>query len=593
MKKFIIILIILMSIFLLDTKVKAEEFSAGEWIPNIYISKVNNGITHYGQAQIIRNSYTNEYVYCVEPFVLFHNGSYIPITNKDEITNYINADVWDKINLITYYGYGYHNHNDIKWYAVTQYLIWKEIHPNNFIYFTNGLNGNYIEPFKNEINEITNLVNNHYVLPSFSEQEITININESITVTDTLNVLETFETNNPNVSIQGNNLIIKGSDIEEETITFSKKKYGTDSTPILFNSQNNQNLMLARTFYPLSFNLKIKRTSGKIKILKYDYDSNKPVNNSEAKLEGSIFEVYNSDNKLVDKITINSNKEAITKALPLGKYIIKEIKAGTGYKLNQELYEVELNENNIVKEIIIKNKVINGKLEIIKYFGNEDTNEYTLEENISFEIYDHNNKLVKTITTDEKGYASTILAYGTYKVKQKNSHYNYDKVDDFIVVVDEKSPAKLSYTLKDNIKTTTLKIKKVDSENNIIDTSPAYFKIKDLNTNKYFDNTFKTNELGILEITNLPYGKYEIYEVQAPTGYILLKDPIYIEINEDSDFVNNCIEINIVNDILVEVPNAGIPKKSYNPYILILTIGLIIYVKKQDIKNNNLITTSK
>ena len=58
------------------------------------------------------------------------------------------------------------------------------------------------------------------------------------------------------------------------------------------------------------------------------------------------------------------------------------------------------------------------------------------EPNITFEIYDKNNNLVKTIITDEFGKAKFTLPYGKYKVKQINSTKGYQKVDDFEIIID-------------------------------------------------------------------------------------------------------------------------------------------------------------
>lgn len=52
---------------------------------------------------------------------------------------------WEKISLIAYYGYGYFdskvNHTDLKWYSVTQFMIWQVVPHGYDIYFTDKLDG--------------------------------------------------------------------------------------------------------------------------------------------------------------------------------------------------------------------------------------------------------------------------------------------------------------------------------------------------------------------------------------------------------------------------------------------------------------------
>ena len=46
-------------------------------------------------------------------------------------------------------------------------MIWQTSDPSGDYYFTDSLNGNRINPFQNEINEINNLINNYNTHPSF------------------------------------------------------------------------------------------------------------------------------------------------------------------------------------------------------------------------------------------------------------------------------------------------------------------------------------------------------------------------------------------------------------------------------------------
>ena len=99
------------------------------------------------------------------------------------------------------------------------------------------------------------------------------------------------------------------------------------------------------------------------------------------------------------------------------------------------MVEVKITIDNPKPQVNFYNKVIEKKITIKKQFGEE--NDMSPEKNIDFEIYDKNNKLVKTISTDDEGKVTVTLPYGTYKVIQKNSTNGYQKVEPFTITVDK------------------------------------------------------------------------------------------------------------------------------------------------------------
>ena len=59
-----------------------------------------------------------------------------------------------------------------------------------------------------------------------------------------------------------------------------------------------------------------------------------------------------------------------------------------------------------------------SKIIIHKLFGNKDTKVYSYEEGVNFEIYDENDNLVGTYTTDKNGNIEFNLDYGKYRIHQ-------------------------------------------------------------------------------------------------------------------------------------------------------------------------------
>ena len=111
------------------------------------------------------------------------------------------------------------------------------------------------------------------------------------------------------------------------------------------------------------------------------------------------------------------------------KYTLQETKTNEKYVLSEETKTVTLKENEI-SNITFENQKIKGTIKIIKTTSdNSDYSGIGKDEplqGVQFEIYDSNGKLVDTVTTDEKGFATTKkLEKGKYKVKEISTNKWY------------------------------------------------------------------------------------------------------------------------------------------------------------------------
>ena len=107
--------------------------------------------------------------------------------------------------------------------------------------------------------------------------------------------------------------------------------------------------------------------TGSIQITKTSADDN-PVNGKPAgtPLEGTVFEIYDLDNNLVDTVTTDQNGIATTKDLPLGRYVIRETKATDLYVLNDTPVEVEIETAGQTVRVSVANKSRNVNVSITK-----------------------------------------------------------------------------------------------------------------------------------------------------------------------------------------------------------------------------------
>ncbi len=303
-----------------------------------------------------------------------------------------------------------------------------------------------------------------------------------------------------------------------------------------------------------SDNLEINVTSreeiikGKIKITKQDSETNtcKPL--GEGILSGAKYQIIDINNNVVDTITINNDCTGTSKELPYGKYKVKEIEASKGYKIDNNIYDVSIDSDNLEINVISKEDIIKNRISILKQYDYVEGNSMFVnaEANIIFEIYDSNNFKYDTIITDKNGYALVDLPYGTWRFHQKNVVNGYQKIHDFYVNVDDNSPLKHYYNILNNKIAAYLKLVKKDSTTgNVIKLSGTKFKILNMDTNEYVSqyvggkllDTFETDENGIMTTyLKLEAGNYKVKEIEAPKGYLLNDEGVIFSINDNTEF---------------------------------------------------------
>ena len=434
MKKLLFFLIMIMTIFIfgkIDVYAEEHSFYEAEYLDKMYMNKhdYSTNTIYYQRARKFRNKKTYAEVYCIEPLTFFNESStYQETTTPRNLTK---AQI-ERIEKIAYFGYRYKNHDDGSWYAVAQLMIWREANPTGGdFYFTDTLNGNRTNQFDYQIDEINRLIDEY-------DNEIPIN-HKTITLVEGTdkeieigNVLNYYTTNNQEIEIKDTSILIKDLPAGEYSITLTREKENYYNTPIvIYESANSQDLMQWGDLDEKEVHFNIHVINNYIELTKLDEDTNDNVPQGDAKLDGALYKLYNENNDEIDSIEIINNK-GIIKNIPFGTYYLKEVIPGTGYTLNNEIYEINLNEENPNKEITVTNKVIKKEITIHKTYGNEETP----EENVEFQIIHKQDKLINQGKTNSEGNISFILPYGEYTIKQLNTKEGYQINNPFIIKID-------------------------------------------------------------------------------------------------------------------------------------------------------------
>ncbi len=520
------------------------------------------------------NKFTEYYmngkdVFCIEPGIpvetLDYSGDGGFINSPyDEATN-------KYIELVGHYGYSYPGHQTTRFRMATQALIWERTGNEIVEYWTQRYgNGSFID-ISHERNIILDLVNKHYLKPSFNSETISTSLGETTTLIDSNNVLSNYEvytSNGATTNINGNELSITPTQIGNIEVFLIKKHYDNATTIVYKGTDIKSQIMgYFRFSDPVITNVKLNVVGGKVSINKLDVDTQKNTpQGSEATLEGAIYGVYDLTGKLIVELNTDNEAKAQTgEILNIGSYYIQEIRASEGYLLDTNKYFFEINTENQSPSIKVYEQIIKRDIEINKFYANGETGMLKPESGIVFEVYNNKDEYITKFTTDENGYAKVNLVYGTYTIKQKTTTEGHEFVKDFKVVINNDSPDTIKYSLSNAPITAKLKLEKVDSESGkVISYAGVEFKIKNLETNEYVKqivsypnkeevSIFKTNENG--EFTT-PYplvaGTYQIEEISSPNGYLLTGNHIIFTIDENSklleDNFGKYIEVIFKND---------------------------------------------
>ncbi len=269
-----------------------------------------------------------------------------------------------------------------------------------------------------------------------------------------------------------------------------------------------------------------KPSTGKVKIKKVD------SNNDNKKLVGAKFHIEDSNKKVVGELVTNEEGEVISKDLPIGNYTLVEVEAPKGYELLKEKITVKI-EKDAVVEIKIGNKKLPdpmGKIKLVKVDISDKNKKLA---RAKFHIEDSKGKIVGELVTNEEGeVVSKDLPIGNYTLVEVEAPKGYELLKEKITVKVEKDAV---VEIKIGNKklpdpTGQFEIEKVDDKDINLKLQGAIFQVLDKEGKEVARLT--TDEKGKVISNQLVLGKYTIKEIKAPNGYMLLRDPIEIEITE-------------------------------------------------------------
>lgn len=285
--------------------------------------------------------------------------------------------------------------------------------------------------------------------------------------------------------------------------------YNLDVTPKRVNIDTN-----GKTYSIEAVNEVIK---GNIKLTKKDQSGNL--------LQGAEFGIFQGNRELERKTTDTAGV-VLFENLTYGAYQIKEITPPTGYNLNPNTIQVNVDTNGKTYTVEMVNEIIKGHIEVLKVDEEDPTN---MLKGAVFGLFKDDVK-IKEVTTGDNGIARfENLVFGNYKVKELKSPVGFllnTKVFDVNIDTQGKT---YNVTVNDAPIKAPIEITKIDKMTNMFIPGVKF----ELRQNGKVLETLTTNDRGYIKSKDYRYGDYELVEIEAPPMYELDTTPIPVEIRGD------------------------------------------------------------
>lgn len=318
---------------------------------------------------------------------------------------------------------------------------------------------------------------------------------------------------------------------------------------------------------------------------------------SVGNLKGAVFEIYAAEDittldstvryeqgALVDTVTTDDDGVAKSKELYLGKYTVIEKTAPNGYVHNAVKYDAELtyagqnvsvtstdlsvyNERQKVsvsfKKIMAEDKTFgignNGEITSVRFgiYAGEDIkanngNVIPKDALITFANCDKNGSIVFDcdLPVGFKWYAKEIATDEHYILSDTKYEFDTEYQGQDVKVIDIK--VNNGEVIKNNLIYGSVKGLKIDRETQEVIKGATFGLFKSDTTEFAKDNailTAVTDENGIFNFSNIPYGEYLIKEIKPADGYLDNEDVFTVTIKDNEQVV----ELTAINDKVPEL----------------------------------------
>jgi len=274
----------------------------------------------------------------------------------------------------------------------------------------------------------------------------------------------------------------------------------------------------------------------------------KSTDGKYVKVDGTSFASFADKKEDATAIVTGKNGTFTLEYLPLGEYVLEEVKAPDGYltisdpknfTIKNESTAVSVGNTRIKADLKIIKTDENGKLLEGIRFVLKDSGGQAVQASGSGGKYTYTG-LADTGTefiTDERGeILISGLLWGTYYLEEVNTPAGLIAGEDIVVsVTDQSKNPIIDLEVTNKLNTGSLSFTKTDGAGKGL--AGAVFKLKLVEGSGTAYSTVKqmyaiSDDKGRVSFEDVPYGVYELSEVIAPEGYVRSNDTYYVSIGD-------------------------------------------------------------
>ena len=384
-------------------------------------------------------------VFCIDPQAeVIAGGGYAE--------SEFNASLRHELSVIAYEGY-YKNRNksDVTYYKfATNLMIWEKMG------WSVTASGFDYSGYKSKIQKA---VDSHSEKPSFDLDSITLNVGESITLTDTKGVFEEFHFvsyDGLKVKKDGNKLTITATEDAKDvsTITYNKVPDECVGTSLVYQKAGSQDMVKFFVKDPLRTQIRVNVNKyGSLKITKQDEDG--------AVVPNTSFKVSkNADmsSPIGTYKTGGDGTVTVNNLLPQ-KYYVQETAVPSHLVLDTTIREVTV-EANQTTTYTARNNWVKGKVQLRKI----DPKSGKQVAGATYAIYNDKGQELERLVTTATGYVeSGYLRFGNYTVREVIAPSGYILNKTSYPVTIATNEQKITVTGEDERQTGRLELTKEDS----------------------------------------------------------------------------------------------------------------------------------
>lgn len=283
---------------------------------------------------------------------------------------------------------------------------------------------------------------------------------------------------------------------------------------------------------------------GNVTLKKVDYDTDKAV-------AGAVFTIYDADGNVITKDRRTTTTGTITlRNLPYGTYYYEETTVPDGYLKPEGTDTIKVDgvdhkvfsftvsaDSEIIK---IPNVCQRGSITLTKKDSTDSTHAplagatfklYTEDGDQCYFTETGNYSKTGEYTTVTTGADGTLtigsLPWGNYYLTETEAPDGYLLSSDKITFTIDKNHLDVKVDAGNVEKTATVTLKKLDAETHQT-IKGAVFNLLRKSTSDtwtFYQKGLKTDALGEITVSNLPFGEYKFVETQPAPGYKLPDDP--------------------------------------------------------------------